>query len=367
MKEEIKQLIKNRIDYLENNKNHLIIDGDTHPSDVDALDPEIRGPYQSTPNYYQGRPISAPDLVREMDLAGVDACTSWHNPSSIQYEAVNEINYLRPSPANRVNYKKLHASNKYVFESSKTYPERILPAGWTDPLALGIEMAEEMARICIEEFGFLIVKMNPAQNEFHLNDPGVLRITKLIAALGGIPAFHFGGDTKYSPASAMEEVADQLGDHPVLAVHMGGGGSHYVDGDPLCQEARELGLRRTNIFYVLSAIRDCHIESNLITYQLAGEPHRQQVACGSDAPYGKMTWNFGGFRSLFNGLLKGEQHTDPRLREHPDLFDEYSVQNYMGRNLANFLIKGYKALLAVRDHRVSDLSAISGNQYPGQS
>src|SRR3546814_2191031 len=35
---------------------------------------------------------------------------------------------------------------------------RTIPAGWTDPKALGVDRALEMVRLCVEEWGFPIVK-----------------------------------------------------------------------------------------------------------------------------------------------------------------------------------------------------------------
>ena len=94
-------------------------------------------------------------------------------------------------------------------------------------------------------------------------------------------------------------------EHPVLAIHMGGSGAGYPEADELYRQARELGLRRSNIRYVLSAKRDTHIESDLIAYTQAGEPFCRNLSCASDAPYGRMTWNFGGFRAMFRSLQDG--------------------------------------------------------------
>ncbi len=137
-------------------------------------------------------------------------------------------------------------------------------------------------------------------------------------------------------------------EHPVLAIHMGGSGAGYPEADELYRQARELGLRRSNIRYVLSAKRDTHIESDLIAYTQAGEPFCRNLSCASDAPYGRMTWNFGGFRAMFRSLQDGAHHTDPRVREHPGLFTQEIVRGYLGRNLAELVIHGYQELLRIQ-------------------
>jgi hypothetical protein len=58
-----------------------------------------------------------------------------------------------------------------------------------------------------------------------------------------------------------------------------------------------------------------------------------------------MTWKFGGFRALLRGFLNGKLHPDPRLRANPTLFTPHDVQNYLGRNLADFIITSYQTLL----------------------
>src|SRR5258706_16412034 len=123
---------------------------------------------------------------------------------------------------------------------------------------------------------------------------------------------------------------------------MGGGGAGYMEAEILYHKARELGLRWPNIRFVLSAKRDTHIESDLITYQLAGEPFCKNLFCASDAPYGRMTWNFGGFRAMFRSLTDGDNHTDARLRAQPGLFTAENVQGYLGGNFAEFAAAGYR-------------------------
>jgi predicted TIM-barrel fold metal-dependent hydrolase len=122
-------------------------------------------------------------------------------------------------------------------------PGKFIPGGWTDPRNLGVERAVKMAEVCIEEFGFLFVKMNPAQNAYPIDSDDVVKVYEKIIELGGIPAFHFGGDTPFTPAEGLEKLALLHPEHPVVGIHMGGGGPSYMEGELHYIKARELGLK----------------------------------------------------------------------------------------------------------------------------
>lgn len=326
--------IKSQLAYLEENKNSLVIDADTHATDLKAMHPALRDRLVKEPNYYHGRPVSAEDLISEMDMSGVNMALIWQNPAATFY------------PGTQLgNFDCLLLANRYIFETAQKYPTRFIPAGWTDPKSLGIENAKKLARICVEEFGFAVVKMNPAQNEFPIDSDPVIEVFDYIVSLGAVPAFHFGADTKYTPAQGLANLAKRYPAHPVIGVHMGGGGASYPAADELYFQARKLGLECPNIRFVLSAKRDTHIESDLITYTLAGEPFGKNLFCGSDAPYGRMSWNFGGFNAMFQSLINGQSHTDNRVRENPNAFTAEIARNYMGCNLAGFMIEVYKNIL----------------------
>jgi predicted TIM-barrel fold metal-dependent hydrolase len=321
------------IDHLEGHCDRLVVDADTHITRLDALSPDQAERLRRDSNYYHGRPISVDDLLTEMAVARVNMSLCWQNPIATPYTDDPEF-----------NFNALLDANRYVHESAVAHPTRIIPGGWTDPAALGVDRALRLVDVCVQEFGCLFVKMNPAQNRYPIDSGEVLAVVDRIVELGAIPAFHFGADTPFTPSEGLEAVASRHPDHPLLAIHMGGGGASYTEAEELYQEARELGLRRPNIRYVLSAKRDTHIESDLITYQMAGEPYSRNLFCASDAPYGRQTWNFGGFRLMFRSLMDGG-HPDPRLRTNPRIFTPEAVQNYLGRNFVRFAVAGYRALL----------------------
>ncbi len=323
--------IVRQVNFLTKNKNHLTIDADTHPTDLELLSGSLLDKYTRTPNYYHGRPISGDDLLREMKMAGVDMALIWQNPAATPYTTDQNENYNR-----------LLLANEYIYKLGQSYPEKFIPAGWTDPKALGLDNALKIVDVFMDEFGFLVVKMNPAQNAFPIDSEEVITIVDKISKNKGIAAFHYGADTPYTPASGLEKIARSFPDTRIIGIHMGGGGASYNEGEELYNQTRELGLKYPNLFFVQSAKRDTHIESDFITYTLEGKPFSKNIACASDAPYGRQTWNYGGYRMMFKSLQNSGEHTDNRVRNNPEAFNEDMQQNFMGRNLAELIIDGYK-------------------------
>jgi predicted TIM-barrel fold metal-dependent hydrolase len=198
----------------------------------------------------------------------------------------------------------------------------------------------------VKEFGFFMVKMNPAQNRYPIDSPEVIAVADHIVELGAVPVFHYGADTEFTPASGLERIARLHPDHPVVGVHMGGGGAGYLDAEQLYHDSRDLGLRYPNIRFILSAIRDTYIEQAFITYQHAGEPFSRNLFCGSDAPYGRMAWNFGGFRAMLD-----------TLQQQFPAFTPEAATRYLGGNFAQFAVEGCHRILA--KHAVSHHPALA--------
>lgn len=316
--------------FLMKKKKSLVIDADTHISDLSALGEEQRKRYESTVNYYQGKPINAELLIWEMNMSGVDMSLCWLNPAVIEYKNSADM-----------NYEVLKSAISYLVDSSRKYPDRIIPTGWIDPKALGMENAKRLIRECILEMGLLVIKMNPAQNGYDLDHPDVRELAKDIVSLGGIPAFHYGADTRFTPPGSLRAMAKFLYPDKLIAVHMGGGGASYMEGEEGYQETRELGLVYDNIYFIESAKRDTHIESDLITYMAAGEKHYRRIFCASDAPYGRQSWNYGGYRAMFSTLRNGHEHTDVRLATGEAVCTEEIQRLFMGENIADLLIDLY--------------------------
>lgn len=323
--DEIAGRIRARIALLRSRR--IVIDADVHLSDPETTPAAMRQRMAQDPNYFHGRPISAEDAVAEMAMAEIDMALVWQNPSATEYGGDQEINGER-----------LLAANQYIARAAEQYPDRFMPAGWTDPKALGLRRSTELVTTLVKELGFVVVKMNPAQNAYPITSPDVLTTVDHIVDLGAVPAFHFGADTPFTPPEGLAEIARRHPRSRIIAVHMGGGGAGYVEAESHYEKIRQIGLMLPNLFFVLSAKRDTHIESDLIAYQRAGPPFCFNIACASDAPYGRMTWNFGGYRAMFASLLNAERHTDARLQEHPETFRPFDRDNYMGGNIADLIV-----------------------------
>src|SRR5438105_4071427 len=158
---------------LEINAGRLVIDADIHITDVDSLRGTQRRRYENTPDYYHGRPISAEDAIREMDMAEVDMALAWQNPATTVYGGSLEA-----------NARALTQANQYVLESAARYPNRFIPAGWVDPKACGLDITLALVEKLVVEFGFLIVKLNPAQNGYQIDGPLSLAVVDRIVELG---------------------------------------------------------------------------------------------------------------------------------------------------------------------------------------
>jgi predicted TIM-barrel fold metal-dependent hydrolase len=281
----------------------VVIDADVHATDTRKYPARGRA-------YYHGRPLSLEEIVEEMDGAEVDKANVWQNPAATIYPGGAEANFAA-----------LLGANEYIATGSLKHPGRFIASGWTDPQACGVDLAIRIAELCVRDYGFAIVKMNPAQNRYPIDSEPVMAVVEAIVGLGAIPAFHYGADTPYTPASGLEKILQRFPHTPILAVHMGGGGAGYLDAEKQYHESIALGLRYPNLRYALSALRDTYIEEALLQYQRAGEPFSRNLFCASDAPYGRMAWNFGGFRAMFETLR----------------FDADSVRGYLGGNFARLL------------------------------
>jgi hypothetical protein len=107
MNEETKTQIIKRVSFLKRNKNNLVIDADTHLTDMDHLHEAIALKVISTPDYYHGRPIGHHELLAEMKQAGVDMCLVWQNPAATVY-----------GQDKKSNFEQLLAANRYIYESA---------------------------------------------------------------------------------------------------------------------------------------------------------------------------------------------------------------------------------------------------------
>jgi hypothetical protein len=237
----------------------MLIDADTHIS-----------PY-TTPAIA----ISADELLRRMDRAGVDKAVVWLTPP-----------YLR----------EVAESNFYVHEAAQAHPDRLIPFGWIDP-NLGLDaMRDEIAR-CHQTYGMAGIKMNGAQNSFIIDDPRVaLPLVDAIAETGLALAFHIGTDA-YDATHPLRlgRIAARHPDARVLMVHMGGVGFH-----DLSNAAIEVMEAHPNITGIGSAIRPVNVLKAIKRLGAA------RVCFGSDTPFNLMHVELAAYRALLDGELSAD-------------------------------------------------------------
>ncbi len=315
--------------YLEANRDRLVIDADVHPTDREAVPAEAAARMAAGPEYFHGRPILAEELVGRLDRAGIDMALCWQNPAMLPYGEDRAENVAR-----------LGDANARIAALADAHPDRVIPAGWTDPKALGVEVAVALAERCVAEFAMPVVKMNPAQNAYRIDSEMVMAVVDAIVATGAVPAFHFGADTEFTPTEGLVAVAERHPEHPVIAVHMGGGGGHFLASEATYASARAAGLAHPNLFFPISAKRDAHLVSDLVAYAAAGPPFSGNLALATDTPYCDTVWTMGGWRALLAALGEGEYAGAP-----PGLFDPAMVQGIPGRNAADLLIAAYGRIL----------------------
>lgn len=155
MNPELIEILQKRLQWL-NGASSLVVDADTHISNTHDLSGCILEQYRRSPNYYHGCSIDAQELIMEMDMAQVDCALCWQNPATTPY--TDDL---------QENFRRLLAANQYIHQSAIAYPQRILPAGWTDPKALGLEGALKLTDICVMQLGFPVIKLNRSKRLSH--------------------------------------------------------------------------------------------------------------------------------------------------------------------------------------------------------
>lgn len=185
----------------------MIIDADVHIS----------------PTREGGNSLLVEELLEVMDGAGVDKALTWIQPPYVRSELGNSLRYL--------------------YQSVKRFPGRLLGFGWADP-NLGIERSLDTIKRCAEEYGFYGVKLNGAQNTFYIDDERLsLPLIEAVARLGKPVAFHCGADVRdYIHPFRIGRVAKRFPQTKFLMVHMGGRPSRTSPGRP----SRWRGSARTS-------------------------------------------------------------------------------------------------------------------------
>ena len=227
--------------------------------------------------FEEGIHITVEELLRRMDRSGVDKALVWLSPP-----------YMR----------QIDEANAYVHAAVKAHPDRLLGFGWTDP-RLGVQRARNMVRRCVEDYGFFGVKLNGAENDFLVDDPGIsMPVVEEIAATGRLIAFHCGVDAfEQTHPFRIAKIARRFPKMQTLCVHMGGVG--FPD---MSRAAVEMALECPNLHLIGSMVNHLSV---LGAIKVLGA---RRVYFGSDTPFALMHVCV----ATYNALLEGEATAQER-------------------------------------------------------
>jgi predicted TIM-barrel fold metal-dependent hydrolase len=213
----------------------MIIDADTHISPT-------------------GGAFALEEHMARMARSGVDRTLTWLKPD-----------YVGTG---------IEGHNEYVYRAMSAYPDQILGFGWADP-TVSVAHAKDMVKQCVYEYGLYGVKLNGAQNDYHIDDPELaLPVIDEIAKTGKALAFHLGPDAyeRTHPLRAAK-VARRYPEMNILMVHMGM--THPDMNDAVIEVAQEC----PNMVLVGSGTTD---KAVLKAINALGA---DRVCFGTDAPF----------------------------------------------------------------------------------
>jgi predicted TIM-barrel fold metal-dependent hydrolase len=220
--------------------------------------------------------ITIEDLIQRLNRAGVDKALTWLRPPYIPH---------------------IEASNAYVYQATRQYPDRVLGFGWADP-NLGQESARDTIRRCFEDYGFYGVKLNGAQNRFYIDDPEKsLPLIEEIARAGKLLAFHVGADAfEHTHPFRVAKVARLFPELYILMVHMGGVGHR-----DLTDAAIEVAQECPNLTLVGSGVRTQPILKAIRTLGA------RRLCFGSDTPFEVTHVEVARYNALLDGEVTPEE------------------------------------------------------------
>jgi predicted TIM-barrel fold metal-dependent hydrolase len=197
--------------------------------------------------------LTAPELIEQMDRAGVDRALVWLKP-----------------PYN----KDIDPENRAIYDAMRAHPQRLLGFGWANP-QLGKQHTLDTIRRCFEEYGFYGIKFNGAQDYYVIDDPAILPYIEAAAVYGKPIAFHIGSDYyENTHPYRLGHIAARFPETRFLMVHMGGASIPTLD-----RSAIETAQQYSNIILTGSSINEMAI---LRAIRALGP---ERVCFGSDTPF----------------------------------------------------------------------------------
>jgi len=215
-------------------------------------------------------------LIREMDVLGVDRAIAWPM-----------VSYTR----------EMASDNRVIYEGASAHPDRIIPFGGVNP-RLGLDEAIAELKRCIEVYGVKGVKLNGARDIYYIDDPHLsLPLVDMIAEAGLAVAFHCGAnDFEKTHPFRIAKISERHPDLSVFLVHMGGSGRPNMHDSVI-----ELATQYPNWYLIDSEAdyRKVHKALNILG------PDR--VCFGSDTPFCPMRFELGIRQVIYQDLSQQDR------------------------------------------------------------
>lgn len=160
--------------------------------------------------------------------------------------------------------------NDNVADAFQTYPDRIVPFVWINPLLDDVERKLERY---IGKEGFMGIKMQPLFDAFVADDPIVDPVMEY-AKEADVPVFIHCGHPPYSLPWSIALLAERHPDVNVTMIHMGHGHGVYIDA------ALKMARRHANLYLEMSGMP---MGSKILeAYETVG---KDRIMFGIDSPF----------------------------------------------------------------------------------
>lgn len=220
--------------------------------------------------------ITGDELIAQMDRNGVDKALVWLKPP---YD------------------KQIEPENQAVFAAAQRHPNRLLPFGWANP-HLGRERTLATIKRCFEEYGFLGIKFNGAQDGYVIDDDAfALPYIEAAARYDKVIAFHIGADFyENTHPTRLGRIAGLFPETRFILIHLGG-----TTSPSLHRAAIEVMAAHPNIIGIGSNIDERAI------LQAVEQLGAARVCFGSDTPFRLMHVKLAMYRALLRDRPEADQ------------------------------------------------------------
>ena len=224
-----------------------------------------------------GTGIGADELIRRLDEVGVDRAITWPM-----------VSYTRD----------IAPDNAAIYQAHKARPDRIIPFGGVNPM-LGIDVARDELKRCIEEYGVQGVKLNGARDGYYIDDPALsLPLIEMIAEAGLVLAFHCGAnDFEKTHPFRVARISAQFPELRIMLVHMGGSGLPDI-----ADAVADLAAEHPNWYLI-----DSEVEYRKIHKALA-KLGPERICYGSDTPFCPMRFEWGLRQVVYQDLTPAQRN-----------------------------------------------------------